>query len=445
MWLPVRRALRLAPLGDIWHKPALSAVAALAVVQLTLLAADRLDLVLYASAGAMCALYGHALPYAARARALAWVVLGMLSSTAIALVTAALTDSVAIRVAVAAALAGLHKAACDATRIGPPGNVVLTFMAAAAAFAPQRLGDVPLHVGIGVAGGALAWMVGMAPALVRPSGPARIAAGRALEAAARLPRARAGDRHALRRPRQAAVAGQDEAGPGRTTFRRVLLDVAGDWRTVAMVTGGTALAGWASMALGVGRPYWAVVTAAAVFAAGTTASWNRAFQRVVGNLLGVALFTLLAPLTGLGPLALVVTVLALQFVTEAAMTRNYWLGTVFVTPMAILMTEFAGRQPVATLVADRWLDTCLGVAAGLPACLLLLHRRAAHRRGRTARTRGRAALARLSTLPMLPMLPVLRTLPARSAPAGSARQAGGGRDQAAVDDQVVPVDVGRLI
>ncbi|MEV5591708.1 hypothetical protein AB0L05_39715, partial [Nonomuraea pusilla] len=198
VWLPVGRALRLAPLGDIWHRPALSAVAALAVVHLTLLAADRLDLVLYASAGAMCALYGHALPYAARARALGWVVLGMLSSTAIALVTAALTDSVAIRVAVAAALAGLHKAACDATRIGPPGNVVLTFMAAAAAFAPQRLGDVPLHVGLGVAGGALAWLVGMAPALVRPGSPARTAAGRALEAAARLLRAPAGERQALR-------------------------------------------------------------------------------------------------------------------------------------------------------------------------------------------------------------------------------------------------------
>jgi uncharacterized membrane protein YccC len=179
-----------------------------------------------------------------------------------------------------------------------------------------------------------------------------------------------------------------------------------------MVAGGAALAGWVSMALGVGRPYWAVVTAAAVFAANTTMSWSRALQRVVGNLLGVALFTLIVPVTRWGAVALVVAVLVLQFVTEAAITRNYWLGSVFVAPMAMLMTEFAGAEPVPALVADRWLDTCLGAAAGLLACVLLPDRRAAARvrdglerlerlveepltGGRAARDRLRAALVEL--------------------------------------------------
>ncbi|NUS08546.1 MAG: hypothetical protein HOV97_38980, partial [Nonomuraea sp.] len=203
--LPVRAALRLGPLGDIWHKPALSAVVALAAPLLALLWAGRLDLVLYAAAGSMCALYGHGLPYAARAKALGWVVLGMVSSTTVALVTAALTDSVAVRVAVAALLAGLHKAACDATRIGPPGNVVLTFVAASAAFVPQELADVPAHVGLGVLGGAVAWAVGMAPGLVRPDGPERIAVARALESVARLLRA------APHQERHAAAAAIDAA------------------------------------------------------------------------------------------------------------------------------------------------------------------------------------------------------------------------------------------
>ncbi|MEW9551107.1 FUSC family protein [Nonomuraea sp. NPDC050783] len=104
---------------------------------------------------------------------------------------------------------------------------------------------------------------------------------------------------------------------------------------------------------------------------------SRALQRVVGNLAGVALFTVLAPVVRLGPVVLVVAVLGLQFVTEAVITRNYWLGNVFVTPMAILMTEFAGARPVSVLVADRWLDTCLGAVAGLAACVVLLDRRAA--------------------------------------------------------------------
>ncbi|TYB61829.1 FUSC family protein [Nonomuraea sp. PA05] len=451
--MPVRAALRLAPLGDIWHKPALSGVAALAVVLLALLLAGRLDLTLYASAGAMCALYGHGLPYAARAKALGWVVAGMLAGTTVALVTAALTESVAVRVAVAAVLAGVHKAACDASRIGPPGNVVLTFVAASAAFVPgERLAEVPLHVGLGVLGGVVAWVVGMAPGVVRPDGPERIAVARALEATARLASGAArGDdvrqaRHAAATAVNAAWVTLLRAGDRREGLRRLLVraesaaaacaggrarggvdagmlagwahelrkgrpvpeppacdarteaaeqaelsgiaaeraepvEAAGArwWRVAATVAAGAALAGWVSMALGVGRPYWAVVTAAAVFAANTTMSWSRALQRVIGNLLGVALFTALVPLTRWGAVALIVAVLVMQFVTEAAITRNYWLGSVFVAPMAMLMTEFAGAEPVSALVADRWLDTCLGAAAGLLACVLLPDRRAAAR------------------------------------------------------------------
>lgn len=493
--MPVRAALRLAPLGDIWHKPALSGVTALAVVLVALLVAGRLDLTLYASAGAMCALYGHGLPYAARGRALGWVVLGMLAGTGVALVTAALTESVAVRVGVAALLAGVHKAVCDATRIGPPGNVVLTFIAASAAFVPvQRLGDVPVHVGVGVAGGVVAWLVGMVPGLFRADGPERIAVARALEAAARSAQVcderggggdaaqarhaaatavnaawqtvlRAGDRRdglrrlLVRAETVAARVGHGEPGGGvdagtllawahelrkdrpvpvppacdarteaaeraelagiaaerveaRRPARSPLALLARWWRVVAMVSAGAALAGWVSMALGVGRPYWAVVTAAAVFAANTTMSWSRALQRVIGNLLGVALFTLIVPVARWGAVALIVAVLVMQFVTEAAITRNYWLGSVFVAPTAMLMTEFAGFEPVSALVADRWLDTCLGAAAGLLACVLLPDRRASVRvrdglerlerlveeplgEGRAGRDRLRAALVEL--------------------------------------------------
>ncbi|MEU8249585.1 FUSC family protein [Nonomuraea sp. NPDC048916] len=510
--MPVRAALRLRPLGDIWHKPALSAVVATAIPLLVLLLAGRLDAALYTVAGALCALYGHGLPYATRARTLGLVVLGMLAGTAVALVTSALTDSTALRVAVAALLAGLHKAACDASRIGPPGNVVFTFIAATAVFTPQQLTDVPAHLALGVAGGAVAWLVGMAPSLVSPDGPERIAVARALEAAARLlrvgpaeqdrhqaahaaaaavnaawqtllradpaaprqaalrrllirtesaaalPVAPAPDRsapHAKRHPGHSADSTPDRpaphaesaqrhawsAGPpaldadthavdaetqaelfagwaldlrkgrtmpapappfapdeeaelagitaeraesagttaGRARVLRPVREVARRWRVVMLVAAGSALAGWTSMALGVGRPYWAVVIATAVFATNTTLSWSRALQRVVGNLLGVALFTAVVPLTRLGPLVLIAVVLLMQFLTEWAITRNIWLGSVFLTPMAILMTQFAAGQPVRVLVTDRWLDVCVGAAAGLLVCVLFPDRRANHR------------------------------------------------------------------
>jgi hypothetical protein len=133
------------------------------------------------------------------------------------------------------------------------------------------------------------------------------------------------------------------------------------------------------MALGVDRPYWAVVTATAVFAANTTMSWHRGLQRALGNLLGVLLFTALVPLTSTGRAALVAVALACQFATEATIARNYWLGSVFVTPMAMIMVQFAGAEPARQLITDRWLDTCVGVAAGLLVCFLVPNRRASGR------------------------------------------------------------------
>ncbi|WP_344284146.1 FUSC family protein, partial [Actinomadura napierensis] len=147
----------------------------------------------------------------------------------------------------------------------------------------------------------------------------------------------------------------------------------------ARVALGAALGDWASPALGVGRPYWAVVTAAAIFQANITLSWRRGLQRAVGNLAGLALFTVLLPTTRAGGLALVAAVMALQFCTEATMARNYWLGSVFVTPMALLMVEMAGLQPAGRLAGERWLDTCVGVAAGLLSCALVTNRRASGR------------------------------------------------------------------
>ncbi|RFU39381.1 FUSC family protein, partial [Actinomadura logoneensis] len=138
-------------------------------------------------------------------------------------------------------------------------------------------------------------------------------------------------------------------------------------------------AGWLTMLLGVGRPYWAVVTAAAIFQANLALTWRRALQRVLGNLLGLALFTALVPVIGTGPLALVLVALAAQFGAEATMSRNYWLGTVFVTPMALSMVEFAGHHPARELVGDRWLDTCAGAAVGLLGCVLITNRRASGR------------------------------------------------------------------
>ncbi|MER7813707.1 hypothetical protein ABTX64_41370, partial [Streptomyces sp900116325] len=182
--LPLVGPLRLARPSDMWFKPALSVVAASAVPNLALLAVGRLDLVMYTMAGSLCALYGHSLPYARRARTVAGVVVGMLIGMAISLVTASLTDSTAVLIAVGALLAAGQKVLCDATRIGPPGPVIFTFVTSAALFAPQHLGQVPGHLALTVAAGAVSWLVTVGPALLRREGPERRATARALSAAA---------------------------------------------------------------------------------------------------------------------------------------------------------------------------------------------------------------------------------------------------------------------
>ncbi|AMW08933.1 hypothetical protein A4E84_05140 [Streptomyces qaidamensis] len=462
--LPLAGVLRLGSPSEIWFKPALSVVAAIAPPALTLSALGRPDLVMYAMAGSLCALYAHNRPYAARAGVLARVVLGMLGGVAVALVAASLTGSAVVLVTVGALLAAAQKALCDATRVGPPGNVVLTFVSSASLFAPQTLGQVPGHLALTAATGGWAWLVCMAPALIRPHGPERRATAAALKAAAVCAdtggtgeghaRARAAGcaavqaawqsllstsapsrtRRALERlvvraevalaaPTEAdaerlrAWAGSlrgtgpvPQAGPADAAAdellgvhaARPLRARLGPLAPLAVRTAlGCALAGYASLALGIGRPYWALVTAASLYQANLTLTWSRAVQRVVGNVVGVLAFLAVVPLAHLGPVALVLCCLALSFGAEVLISRNYWLGSVCVTPMALLITEFAGHQEPGALMAERVVDTVVGALVGFVAALAVTNRRAGARveRALTAADRAREHAARLLAEP----------------------------------------------
>ncbi|MET9498736.1 FUSC family protein [Streptomyces sp. NPDC006552] len=440
--LPLAGVLRANKPSDIWFKPATSVVASAALPNLTLLALGRLDLMMYTMAGSFCALYGHNLPYAARARALAGVVAGMVASVAVALVAASFVSSAAALVAIGALLAAAQKTLCDATRIGPPGHLIFTFISSASLFAPQTIGQVPGHLALTLGAGAVAWLVGMAPVLVRPHGPERRATARALNAAAAHAErpghasargaaaaavhaawqsllatgARSATRRALERlvvraevalaapgdadaaqlrawaaglrgtgavPRPARIAGTDDELLGAEVERA---SEAPWWRRlgpgspllpVALRTAlGCALAGYASLALGIGRPYWALVTAASLYQANVTLTWNRGVQRVVGNLAGVLVFAAVVPLAHLSPLALVLCCMAFSFGAEALITRNYWLGSLCVTPMALLVTEFARFQEPTELITDRVIDTLVGALLGVVAAVAVTNRRA---------------------------------------------------------------------
>lgn len=445
--LPLAGVLRVGRPSDIWFKPALSVVASVAPLNLTLVALGRLDLAMYTMAGSLCALYAHNRPYAARARTLALVVLGMLGGLAVALVTASLTTDAVVLVTVGALLAAAQKVLCDATRIGPPGHLIFAFISSASLFTPGTLGQVPGHLALAATGGAWAWLVGMAPGLVRPHGPERRATAHALNAVAAYAGTR-GSGEGAARTRAAAVAavhGAWEAllstgvrsatrralerllvraeialaAPAATEPERLrgwarelrgngpvprpddladaadqllgmeaelafgkrpLLHRLGPLAPIALRTAlGCALAGYASLALGVGRPYWALVTAASLYQANVTLTWSRSVQRVVGNLVGVLVFAAVVPLAHLGKAVLVLCVLACAFGAEALISRNYWLGTICVTPMALLITEFAQSQQPGELITDRVVDTLVGALIGFAAAVAVTNRRAGDR------------------------------------------------------------------
>ncbi|MFH9176968.1 FUSC family protein [Streptomyces albogriseolus] len=496
--LPVVGALRLGRPSDVWFKPALSVVAAVAPPSLLLVALGRLDLAAYTMAGSLCALYAHNRPYAARAKVLAWVVLGMLGGLAVALVAASLTRNAVVLVTVGALLAAVQKAVCDATRVGPPTHVILTFVSSATLFVPQTLGQVPGHLALAAAAGAWAWLVGMAPAPLRPHGPERRATAQALNAAAAYAEtARGGEESAGARSAayaavhaawQTLLAARNRPSTTRAALERLVVraevalaapadtdparlrtwadavrgsgrvprtgdprrDDAGRHRRdgggrfegddglrrddgslgerdelvgvaaeravaprplwsrlgplalLAVRTAlGCALAGYVSLALGADRPYWALVTAASLYQANLTLTWSRAVQRVVGNLVGVLLFAAVTPVARLGPLALVLCILACNFGAEALIGRNYWLGSVCVTPLALLVTELPGYQPTGELVTDRVVDTLVGALVGFAAAVAVTDRRAGRRveRALTAVDRARERAARLAAGP----------------------------------------------
>ncbi|MZD10284.1 FUSC family protein, partial [Streptomyces sp. SID5785] len=139
---------------------------------------------------------------------------------------------------------------------------------------------------------------------------------------------------------------------------------------------GCALAGYASLALGIGRPYWALVTAASLYQANVTLTWKRGVQRVVGNVGGVLVFALIAPLAHASQAALVLCCLAFSFGAEALITRNYWLGSLSVTPMALLVTELVRLQGTGELITERIVDTLVGALLGIVAALVVTNRRA---------------------------------------------------------------------
>ncbi|WP_029149546.1 FUSC family protein [Microbacterium indicum] len=155
------------------------------------------------------------------------------------------------------------------------------------------------------------------------------------------------------------------------------------WRTLV----GTLAAALISFALGADRPFWAITTVAVILQPTLQLTWRKAPARAVGALLGVGAFALLAPLARTDVLVTALLIVVLGAAVEAFIVRNYVVGQLLVTPMALLISELGSSAPVAELTLERLVDTVVGVVVALAVSFLI--------RNRHVRLRARAAVDRL--------------------------------------------------
>ncbi|MFF5710599.1 FUSC family protein [Streptomyces sp. NPDC012756] len=224
------------------------------------------------------------------------------------------------------------------------------------------------------------------------TGPPRAAAG-SRDATTGSPRAAAGSPDATTgHPDPTTSASAPAPGPVdpttlRATELRAAVLVAGPAHGRAAVllvpalrmVLGTGLAGGAALLLGLGHGYWAAISAAAVLhSVNVRTAAQRAVQRTLGTVAGLLLALGVLAL-GPGPVVLVLVIVLFEFLLEYVVARNYGLGVVFLTPLALLLTDLAAPAPAGALVRDRALSSALGVVVGLGCALLVVHDRAAVR------------------------------------------------------------------
>jgi len=316
---------------------ALQGAVAIGIPTVGFAVAGRPELGLLASSGAFLALYLTARSRRDRAAKLPWLALGFLAASALGIAASASTVlSLAVLFVVAAGSATL----CLGLNVGPPGALFFVLVAGVSGHVagPADLDggavDGWLILGMLALGLVVAYLVVLAPLV--------------------LPRVRAADAAVPRAPMRFEID---------ATIRIILV-------RLVIATG---IAVLVTAPLGIHRAYWVVVAVVAILQNGHRLRLTglRAVHRVLGTLVGLGLFALvsLASPSGIG---LALLLMALQFVVELVVIRNYGLALVFITPLALTIAAQAGTSNVGVIVGERFSDTLLGAVIATAVLLAAL-------------------------------------------------------------------------
>ncbi|WP_146079222.1 FUSC family protein [Pseudoclavibacter sp. RFBA6] len=312
------------------HRVAIRAGISVGIPLLILWSIGHVELALYSTFGAFVSFYGRSHSHVIRARLQSGAAIGMVGAVSVGAAVSLSEQREWLVLPATAAYAAVITGAAQRFGWKPTGALFPVFALSATASIPGGQTDALLAAGTAAASAAFALIVGIA-GLARP-------AARDFE----------------RRARAAAA-------PTRPESPRVSEAVG-----VGLVVG---VAGLIPTALGLDYPYWAMVAAAAALAtSGPDEQLVRAGHRLTGTIAGVGVAWLIMSVD-LPPIVTIAVICVLQMCAELFVVRNYGLALVFVTPLALVMLDFAHPQPDLTLLLARILETAIGVAVVIAAAL----------------------------------------------------------------------------
>jgi hypothetical protein len=308
-----------------------SVAAALPLAVFTLTGHQSLGLI--ASLGAFTALYGSALRLGDRLRALPLVAIGFVATSVLGVLCG---TNVWLSIVCLVAVTAVACTIVFGVGLGPPGPMQFVLVA-------------------GVSGHLASVMRLSAPSFDVLAIPALVAVG-AFSAyllvivLLALP--------VIDKPEPEAVCLRARFSPFWRKTESKIIAV----RVVAAVTGASLL----SLLLGMHHSYWVVMVAGAVLQASHISRFSaiRAMHRVLGTVLGVAIFGLIKLADPRG-LWLVVTLALLQFSIEVVVARHYALALTFITPTALLISAAGSTEDTFVLVTERLVDTLIGSAIAM--------------------------------------------------------------------------------
>lgn len=310
------------------HIPAFRIALGVAVPLLLLLAMGRLDLAIYAAFGAFTGIYAR--NEMQRSRVMRQSIAGALltGSVAVGAMLSQFEANVWVLTAVTCVVSGVGAVVAANWGLAPAGSIFFIFATAAVGSIPH---GAPVWVAAAVAGASAAFCVLLGTGA-----------------------------HLLGEGRRGKLVGTLAVGlsAGDLAAHAARFMIA---PAIAGVLGILSTAFWPELS----HPYWAMVAAVApITPPHRTARVQRGLQRIVGTLGGlvVTAFILSFPSQ---PWQLVVWVILLQFLAEVYVGRNYAFALLFITPLALAMTQIAHPQDVGQLVTSRAVETVIGAAVGI--------------------------------------------------------------------------------